>query len=66
MSQNPHFILVTGDFNVRSSPWWNNDPTTSGGSQVNAITLSYGLSQLFCEPTHILSHTYFVKFIFVH
>ena len=25
MSQNPHFILVTGDFNVRSSLLWKND-----------------------------------------
>ena len=29
MSQNPHFILVTGDFNVRSSSWWKNDLTMS-------------------------------------
>ena len=32
MSQNPHFILVTGDFNVRSSSRWKNDLTTSKGS----------------------------------
>ena len=25
MSQNPHFILVTGDFNVRLSLLWKND-----------------------------------------
>ena len=54
MSQNPHFTLVTGDFNVRSSSWWKNNLTTSEGSQVDAITSSYGLSQLICEPTHIL------------
>ena len=54
MSQNPHFILVTGDFNVRSFSWWKNDLTTSEGNQVDAITSSYGLSQLICEPTHIL------------
>ena len=56
MSQNPHFILVTGDFNVRSFSWWKNDLTTSEGNQVGAITSSYGLSQLICEPTHILSN----------
>ena len=54
MSQNPQFILVTGDFNVRSSSWWKNDLTVSEGNQVDAVTLSYGLSQLICEPTHIL------------
>ena len=53
MSPDPHFILVTGDFNVRSSSWWKNDLTTSEGNQVYAITSSYGLSQLICEPTHI-------------
>ena len=57
MSQNPHFILATGDFNVRSSSWWKNDLTTSEGNQVDAITLSYGLSQLICKPTHILPNS---------
>ena len=54
MSQNPNFILVIGDFNVRSSSWWKNDLTTNEGNQVNSITSSYDLNQLICEPTHIL------------
>ena len=54
MSQNPNFILVIGDFNVRSSSWWKNDLTTIEGNQVNSITSSYDLNQLICEPTHIL------------
>ena len=54
ISQNLHFILVTGDFNVRSSSWWKNDLTTSKGSQVDAITSSYVLSQLIRESTHVL------------
>ena len=57
MGQNPHFILVTGDFNVRSSSWWKNDVTTSEVSQVHAITSSYGLSQLIGETTHILPNS---------
>ena len=57
MNQNPHFILVTGDFNVRSPSWWKNDLTASEGNQVNAITSSYGLSQLIREPTHILPNS---------
>ena len=40
ISQNPHFILVTGDFNVRSSSWWKNDLTATEGNQVDATTLS--------------------------
>ena len=54
MSQNPHFILVTGDYNVLSSCWWKNDLTTSEGNRIDAITSSYGLSQFICEPTHVL------------
>ena len=54
MSQNPHFILVIGDLNVRSSSWWKNDLITSEGNQFDVITSSYGLSQLICEPKQIL------------
>ena len=30
----------------------------SEGNQVDAITWSYGLSQLICEPTHILPNSF--------
>ena len=42
---------------ARSSSWWKNDLRTSEGSQVDAIASSYGLSQLICEPTHILPNS---------
>ena len=58
MSQNAHFISVTGDFNVRSSSWWRNDLATSEDNQVNVITSCYGLSQLICEPTYILPNLF--------
>ena len=29
--KNPLFVLITGDFNVRSSNWWKNDLSTSEG-----------------------------------
>ena len=54
MSQSPHFILVIGDFNVRSSSWWKNDLKASEGNHVDAITSFYGLNQLICEPANIL------------
>ena len=54
MSQSPHFILVTGDFNVRSSSWWKNGLTTSEGNQLDATNSSYGLRQLICKPIYIL------------
>ena len=67
MSQNPLFILVTADFNVRSTSWWKNDLTRSEASQVDAITLSYGLSQLIREPTHILPNlSSWIDLIFIN
>ena len=67
MSQNPHFILVTGDFNVRLRFWSKIDLTTSEGSQVQAITSSYDLSQLIREPTHILLNlSSYIDLIFIN
>ena len=57
MRQNAHFMLVTAGFSARSSPWWKNDPITSEGNQIDALTSSYGLSQLTREPTHILPNS---------
>ena len=34
-----------------------NDLTTSEGNQVDAITSSYGLSQLICKSTHTLPNS---------
>ena len=31
-STNPHFILMIGDFNVKSSNWSSNDTTTAEGA----------------------------------
>ena len=47
-------MLITGDFNVRSSNWWKNDFTTSEGTQVDSLSSSYGLSHVISDPTHIL------------
>ena len=57
MIQNSVFILVTDGFNARLSPWSKNDQTKSEGSQVSAITSSFGLSQLIREPTYILPNS---------
>ena len=54
MSQNPHFVLVTGEFNVRSTSWWKDDLTTSEFNQVDANTSFYGFSQCIFKSTHIL------------
>ena len=54
IANNPLFVLITGDVNVRSSNWWKNDLSTSEGIQVNSLTTSYSLSEIISDPTHIL------------
>ena len=67
MSHNPLFMLVTGDFIVQTSYSWNNDLTASEGSHFVAITSSYGLRQLICEPKNILpSSSSYVDLIFMN
>ena len=34
-STNPHFILMIGDFNAKSSNWSSNDTTTAEGAQLD-------------------------------
>ena len=53
-STNPHFILMTGDFNAQSSNWSSNDSTTAEGAQLDYLTSLYGMKQVITEPTHIL------------
>ena len=57
VSKNPLFVLITGDFNVRSSNWWKNDLSTSEGTQVNSLTAFYGLSWIISDPTHVLPNS---------
>ena len=54
ITKNPLCVLITGDFNVRSSNWWKNDLSTSEGTQVDLLTTSNGLSQIISDPAHIL------------
>ena len=53
ISQDPIFLLVTGDFNARSSSWWKNDCVTRECDEIESITCYYVLSQLISDPTHI-------------
>ena len=56
IAKNPLFLLITGDFNVRSANWWKNDLCTSEGTQVDSFTTSHGLTQIIFDLTHILSN----------
>ena len=57
IAKNPLFVLITVDFNIRSTNWWKNDLSTSEGTQVDSLTTSYGLSQIISDPTHILPNS---------
>ena len=57
ITKNPLFVLITGDFNVRSSNWWKNDLSMSEVTQVDSLTTSYGLSKVISDPTHILPNS---------
>ena len=57
ISQNPIFLLVTGDFKVRSSSWWKDDCVTRQGNKIESLTCYYGLSQLISDPIHILQNS---------
>ena len=56
-STNPHFILMIGDFNAKSSNWSSNDTTTAEGAQLYYLTSLYGMKQVIIEPTHILENS---------
>ena len=56
-STNPHFILMIGDFNAKSSNWSSNDTTTAEGAQLDYLTSLYGMKQVITEPTYILENS---------
>ena len=43
ISCNPRLLLIAGDFNVRTLSWWRKNLE---GTQIEALTCSYRLSQL--------------------
>ena len=53
-NSNPYFIIILGDFNAKMSIWGENDQDTYSGIQIDAVTSSFGLTQIIKDPTHIL------------
>ena len=47
-------MMITGDFNCRSSQWWENDVDNEEGKIFEPFTRDVGLHQLISEPTHIM------------
>ena len=53
-AENPFCVIITGDFNCRSTQWWENDIENNEGKLFEPITADIGLYQLISEPTHII------------
>ena len=50
-------MVALGDFNVKSSNWYNKDITSNVGRKIEAITLQNGLYQEINEMTQILNNS---------
>ena len=53
-AENPYSVVMTGDFNCRSSQWWENDIDNEEGKIFEPLTSDLGMHQLISEPTHIM------------
>ena len=53
-AENPFCVIITGDFNCRSTQWWENDIENNEGRLFEPITADNGLHQLISEPTHLM------------
>ena len=49
----PHVLLVTGDFNVRSTRMWSDDIYTIEGMRLESINSYHELYQIINEAAHI-------------
>ena len=50
----PQLLLITGDFNARSSSWWSGDIDNTEGTRLKSIISFHRLHQKINEPTNIL------------
>ncbi len=53
-AENPFCVVVSGDFNCRSSQWWDNEIENNEGKRFEPLTSDLGLYQLISEPTHLM------------
>ena len=52
-AENPHSLILTGDFNCRSSQWWAGDVQQPEGTALEELVKVNNLHQLIEEPTNI-------------
>ena len=43
---NPYFVILLGDFNAKLKKWKLDDNDTNEGTKIEAVTSSFGLSQI--------------------
>ena len=55
-SFDPHFLILLGDFNAKSTSWSVNDRTIEEGAVLENLTSLCGLKQLIIGRAHILQH----------
>ena len=55
--KNPFLLTAIGDFNAKSSNWYNKDKTSFEGNTIENLTSQLGLHQIINEPTHILPNS---------
>ena len=55
--KNPFLLTAIGDFNAKSSNWYNKDKTSFEGNTIENLTSQFGLHQIINEPTHILPNS---------
>ena len=56
-SENPFCVIFTGDFNCRSTQWWENDIENNEGKLFEPLSSDLGLHQLISEPTHLIGES---------
>ena len=54
----PHCLVITGDFNCRSSKWWAEDNENLEGMELNDLLDSLNMSRVINQPTHVRLNTH--------
>ena len=56
-AEKPFSVIITGDFNCRSTQWWDGEFENEEGRIFEPFTADLGLNQLISEPTHIMGES---------
>ena len=55
--KHPFLLTAIGDFNAKSSNWYNKDKSSFEGDTIDNVTSQLGLHQIFNQPTHTLPNS---------